>query len=116
MHINIFRISFIFCIVAILYLATTIREIEVVSNNWDKLNHIFAFILLYILLSVGYEKRVFINVLFLLLYGILIEVIQYFIPNREFSILDIFADLVGIFIGYLFICIYKKIKQELKGS
>lgn len=29
-------------------------------------------------------------------FGLQIEIVQYFLPNREFSLLDVFADGVGI--------------------
>ena len=49
--------SFFICIVAIEYLASTTREISVVTNSWDKANHFVAFMVLYILLSFGYKQR-----------------------------------------------------------
>jgi VanZ family protein len=45
----------------------------------------------------------------LLFFGLLIEVIQYFIPNREFSFYDLVANLVGIAFGYI---LYKLIRPS----
>jgi len=107
------RVSFIISILVIEYLATTSMEIEVVQNSWDKLNHFIAFSTLYILLYFAkYYTKVFHIVLTLLLYGIQIEIVQYFIPCRSFSLLDIFADMVGVLIGYIFIK-YSKIEKIL---
>jgi len=94
--------SFFICIIAIEYLATTTREISVVTNSWDKANHFVAFMVLYILLSLGYKHLSLIKkILILLAFAVQIEVVQYFIPGREFSLLDIFADMVGMGIGYI---------------
>ena len=67
----------------------------------DKLIHFLAFFIL----SVGtlYAFRVtqiFQCILFIVCYGIFIEVIQYFIPYRSFEILDIIADIIGALVGF----------------
>ena len=94
--------SFFICIIVIEYLATTTRTIEVVEYSWDKANHFIAFMVLYILLSLGYKHLNLVKkVMILLAFAIQIEVVQYFIPGRDFSLLDIFADMVGLFIGWI---------------
>jgi len=91
---------FYICIIAIEYLATTTKEIEVVQNSWDKANHFIAFMVLFMLLSFGYRHLNLIKkVMLLSLFAVQIEIVQYFIPCRSFSLLDIFADMVGIGIG-----------------
>ena len=37
----------------------------------------------------------------LLAFAVQIEIVQYFIPGRDFSLLDIFADMIGVFIGFI---------------
>ncbi|MGJ0300962.1 VanZ family protein [Aliarcobacter cryaerophilus] len=92
------------CVVAIEYLATTTLEIKPIQNSWDKANHFIAFLTLYVTLSLGYPKlEVFKKALILLAFGIQIEVVQYFLPNREFSLLDVLADGVGIVMGIIVI-------------
>ena len=57
---------------------------------------------LYVTLSLGYPKLdVVKKVLILLSFGTQIECVQYFLPNREFSLLDVVADGVGIFMGMI---------------
>lgn len=103
-----YRVLFFSCILVILFLATTSIQFEVIENIWDKLKHSFAFFTLYILFSLSYEKQTITSKsLLLLFYGILIEFIQYFIPNRYFSFLDVLADTIGILIGIFFLIIYK---------
>lgn len=96
------QILFLICIVAIEYLATTSLEIKPIQNSWDKANHFIAFLTLYMTLSLGYPKLdVVKKVLILLAFGIQIECVQYFLPNREFSLLDVVADGVGIAMGMI---------------
>ncbi|MBD3841765.1 MAG: VanZ family protein [Campylobacterales bacterium] len=101
---GVIQTSFFICIVAIEYLATTTISIPVVENSWDKLNHFIAFFVLYILFSLSYPRFLTTlgKVVVLLLFAIQIEIIQYFIPNRYFSFLDIVADGIGILIGIVF--------------
>lgn len=89
-------------LISILFLATTTKEIETIKHTWDKLNHILAFITLYMILSFAY-KNLNTNLKFILLlfFGIFIEIVQYFIPSRDFSFYDIVAYFIGVFIGYL---------------
>jgi len=97
-------IGFYICIITIEYLATTSVEIKPIQNSWDKANHFIAFFTLYVILSLGYPKLdVIKKALILLAFGTQIEVVQYFLPNREFSLLDIFADSVGIVLGVIVI-------------
>lgn len=96
------QILFLICVVAIEDLATTTLEIKPIQNSWDKANHFIAFLTLYVTLSLGYPKlEVFKKVLILLAFGVQIEVVQYFLPNREFSLLDVLADGVGIVMGII---------------
>ena len=97
---NLFKLGFIICLVAIEYLATTTISIPVVEQSWDKANHFIAFFTLYILLHYGYKSlNLKTKILYLLLFAIQIEIVQYFIPNRYFSLLDVVADSIGIIIG-----------------
>ena len=79
-----------------------------VSLN-DILMHFFAYAMLtlwlYLLFS---SKNIFLkSILILFIYGLFIELLQDFIPNRHFSIMDIIANSLGIFIS---IMVVKKIK------
>jgi len=99
---NFFQYTFFICIVVIEYLATTTIEISIVENSWDKANHFIAFMVLYILISLSYKNLSLLKrVMILLAFAVQIEIVQYFIPGRDFSLLDIFADMIGIFIGFI---------------
>lgn len=104
------RYFFYICIIVIEYLATTTRTIEVMEHTWDKANHFIAFMVLYILLSLGYRYfSVVKRVMILLVFAVQIEIVQYFIPGRDFSLLDIFADMVGLFIGWIMMKLIKRV-------
>lgn len=71
-----------------------------IEKSWDKANHFLAFFILYLLLSFAYPKlKLTCKSILLLLFGLQIESVQHFLPFREFSFFDIFADGVGIGIG-----------------
>lgn len=63
----------------------------------DKLNHVAAFFVLS-LLAYGsrYPHPFRYQLAFLGFYALFIECVQYFLPNRFFSLSDIVADLLGL--------------------
>jgi VanZ family protein len=94
----IFRIVLFLALGAITYLATTRHDYPAVTHVSDKLNHVAAFYVLALLLDFSLpEKQMgFAEILALLAYGVAIEVAQSFLPGRTASLLDLFADAVGI--------------------
>ena len=66
----------------------------------DKLNHIVAFFTLNI---VANKAKIPNHIVLLVLFVIFIEVVQFFIPSRDFSLLDILADSVGILLSFVFL-------------
>jgi VanZ family protein len=85
-------------LIAITHLATTRIQYPVVENINDKLNHILAFYVLALLVDFSFPQDKFVvsKVLALLGFGLLIEVIQYFLPYRTFSLYDLAADGGGL--------------------
>jgi len=126
--INLFKTAFYSSFLGIEYLAITPQHIKIVESFWDKQNHFIAFCTLYVLLSLAYKhlstrlKVVLLaykhlstrlKVVLLLLVGFQIEITQYFIPNRFFSLMDIVADCIGIVIGIGIYRVISKIKTPL---
>jgi VanZ family protein len=72
------------------------------QGHRDKVVHLFAFFTLLLLFDCAYPlvKIYCTKVFLLLIFGSMIETIQYFIPGREFSLLDILANSIGL-IAYL---------------
>ena len=97
-HIIAFRVVLTVTLIAITHLAITSQQYPVLKDISDKANHIFAFYVLALLVDFSFPKdRLgFSKVFALLSYGVLIEVVQNFLPNRTSSLLDLLADGVGI--------------------
>ena len=76
----------------------------------DKANHVFAFIVLGLLLRLSYGITYWRAIVLLLVFGIFIELSQYMTPSRSAEIQDIGADLIGIFVG---LKLYKYIRKVL---
>jgi len=93
-----FRMGFFAALIVISVLALVPLEDTSLTTGWDKLNHVLAFAVLLFLLDSAYpSQRLWqLKIPVLLFYAFLIEVIQAFIPYREFSLLDIVADVVGL--------------------
>ena len=118
---NVFTISWM---VIVLLLTLTPGENMPKTALWDellsldKIAHVLIFAILVYLMIVGMSKQytylylrrhaLGISLLTGIGYGILIEIIQQFIPGRSFELADILADSAGCFLGLgLFFMVYK---------
>ena len=65
----------------------------------DKLNHFLAFFYMAACLDGSIRTKSFVpaKLALLILYALLIELVQNFLPYRDFSLLDVAADGLGIF-------------------
>src|SRR5687768_11190855 len=91
-------------------------EVQVVGI--DKLVHFFIFGLVMVLSSFGLYKisahtgaiqnPVLISFFYSITFGVAIEILQLFVPNRNFSLLDIIANVIGVALGYLLFNFWKK--------
>ncbi|WP_375580969.1 VanZ family protein [Marivirga tractuosa] len=107
----------------ILLLGLTPGESMPITNVWeflsfDKIAHFFVFAVLSFLLILGFSKQytfmffryyaVPLAIGISLLYGLIIEIGQTFIPERGLEPLDILANTIGVFAGwFVFYVIYK---------
>jgi len=91
------------CLAVTAYLALTSSEIPVVADVNDKVEHILAFFTLALLADFSWPHSGFgaAKSMSLLGYGLAIEITQYFLPYREFSLLDLSADAAGLFLYWL---------------
>lgn len=92
------------------YLATTPVIYPVISDINDKLQHIFAFMVLAFLTDHAFPRqawnwRKFIP---LLVYGLGLEVIQYTVPGRHFSLADLAADGAGLLLYALLLPLLRR--------
>jgi VanZ family protein len=79
------------------------------------INHALAFFYLSILGLINYMRDKSFNQtnIFLISLSIILELSHYFIPNRSFEFLDLFANLLGTLIAIFIIIFYKRYKKIL---
>jgi VanZ family protein len=98
-HVRIYRTLFTVTFLAVAYLsfmpAPEMGDLQRIS---DKVHHAFAFYVLALLLDFAAPRSEFgLRKFFVLMaFGVAIECVQYFLPWREFSLLDMVADAVGL--------------------
>ncbi|WP_101759551.1 VanZ family protein [Oceanicoccus sp. KOV_DT_Chl] len=112
------RCGFILALTAITVLALAPQEQATVSLGWDKANHCVAFFVLFVLLDLGYPSRHMwlAKLLPLFSYGVLIELIQLFLPYREGSAIDLVANLFGLLLyQYTRYELIKRSGKDLSG-
>ncbi len=82
----------------------------------DKVKHLVVFFGFALLMDLAISRHPFWlwKGLPLLIYGIIKEVMQYFSPDRSFSLLDWFADFSGIFLYFIVkhILIWMDLKRQ----
>jgi len=103
-----FRIIFWLAITCILTAALIPGPVPGTESINDKLLHGFAFFVLSLLGSIAYKNSILFLVLYLVVYGFLIELIQYFLPYRTFALSDLLADITGIILFFLIKKIFYK--------
>lgn len=91
------RLAFVLALVVILWQALAPAPLVGASLN-DKLLHFLAFAGLALLADYAWLEARFgwQQVAALALYGALIELLQHLVPGRDFSLLDLFADVAGL--------------------
>jgi VanZ family protein len=85
-----------------------------ITLGWDKLNHLFAFFVLLGLLDYAYPtldlwRR---KIVVLIFYAVAIELVQGVLPDREASLLDVLADIIGLAIFLMLRPTIKTFLQE----
>jgi len=98
LHTRLFRIAFVATVVLVGYLSFAHVEETPVAGINDKLGHAAAFLCLGFLLDFAWPRRPWgaRKLLPLLGYGLIIELVQYFLPYRSFSLWDLAADGLGL--------------------
>ena len=72
-------------------------------------NHLYAYIVLSIIGFLTYRKNNQFNILsiYLIFLSILLEVLQYFVPDRSFEFPDLFGNLTGVIIAIILFYFFK---------
>jgi len=84
------------------------------ENLNDKIQHGTVFFILAMLLnrSSDTKKHRIRNIIVLSIFGIVIELIQYYVPNRTPSVYDALADIVGILLFQFLYTVYLHFGRE----
>ena len=82
---------------------------QITSDFVVSSNHVYAFMLLSTLGYIAYKKEN-LNLIFIYLFfiSILLEFLHIFIPNRGFEFSDLFGNILGVLLLYLYHSIYKR--------
>ena len=90
---------------------------QITSNFIVSSNHVYAFMLLSTLGYIAYKKEN-LNLIFIYLFSIsiLLEILHIFIPNRGFEFSDLFGNIIGVLLLYLYHQINKRINSSKNGK
>lgn len=111
---HVMQLLFACCIIFTSAMAfVPITEIPNAFNLWDKVQHALAFTVLTIAGNLAYPRRMKLVYIGLILYGVAIEVIQSTLTSTRFGeVSDLFADGVGVAIGFAVYFIVNKITKK----
>ena len=82
---------------------------QITANFIVSTNHLYAYIVLSVIGFLTYRKSNQFNILsiYLTFLSIVLEVLQYFIPNRSFEFSDLFGNLAGVIIVIILFYFFK---------
>lgn len=113
---NYFKIAFFIYLAVVMFLATYPMQAPIATPS-DKTNHALAFVLFSILFILSFRRaHPIFAFLFGLGYGVLIEIVQSFLPYRSAEMGDILADTVGLAVGILAMSTFEGILRKKTGS
>lgn len=76
--------------------------------GFDKFAHFVEYLILGFLWAKALGRKLFFIILLGIIYGILDEIHQIFVPLREFNIMDILVDSIGVVCGVICHLLLKK--------
>ncbi len=92
-----FYVIYVFIIT---YLSLTPIEHKISESVWDKASHFTAYLLLAMFVKKVHIRFSYLTcVITCFSYSFIIECIQHFIPDRQFDVLDMLANLLGAILG-----------------
>ena len=82
---------------------------QITSDFFVSTNHLYAYIVLSAIGFLTFRKNNQFNILsiYLIFLSIVLEVLQYFIPNRSFEFSDLFGNLLGVIIVIVLFYFFK---------
>ncbi len=112
---KILQLIWYFCVILDIWLSLSPKATAPIEfKSSDKVYHMLMYLILGAVpfLFSNNLRKVVLFVIFSLSLGITLECLQYFVPNREFSLLDILANEVGILLALLGGTILQRIRVD----
>ena len=83
---------------------------QLTANYIVSTNHLYAYIALSIIGFLTYRKnnQFYILSIYLIFLSIVLEALQYFVPNRSFEFSDLLGNLAGVVIAIIIFYFFKK--------
>ena len=110
---RVLNITFISLLIGIAVLSLIPPSSGIELGPYDKLNHLLAYYILSLnlgLLSLSVKKWI-IAAMMCVLYGVLIEFFQGFVPDRDPSVFDAVVNALGIGLGMLSIVLFQQFRN-----
>ena len=85
------------------------KQPSITSDFIVSTNHLYTYIVLSVISFLTFRKNNQFNILsiYLIFLSIVLEVLQYFIPNRSFEFQDLFGNLAGVIISIILFYFFK---------
>jgi VanZ family protein len=98
-----FKPQFYFLIVFYIYMSLSKPGADLASSYNDLILHFIGYAILInsSLLAYGISSKKINRFIYLFAFSFTMEIIQHFVPYREFSFLDLMANALGLFIGLI---------------
>ena len=83
---------------------------QITPNFIVSTNHLYAYLILSVIGFLTFQKNNQINILsiYLIFLSIVLEVLQYFVPNRSFEFSDLFGNLTGVILAIILFYFFKR--------
>jgi len=92
-------------IIGLVFLGNCKLQPQIIKTSIISTNHIIVFTILSTLCFLSYKsKKTF---FYLISISIVLEILHYFIPTREFELNDIFGNIVGILLSFVILKVIK---------
>jgi len=84
------------------------------KHGIDKVAHLVTYLLLFISLDFAFAsgRRLVVKMILLFAFSWLIEILQHFMPPREYSLYDLLANLTGLSLGLLPVLFLKRYRRR----
>ena len=110
---RVLKITFITLLIGIAVLSLIPPSSGIELGPYDKVNHLMAYFILSLnlgMLSLSIKKWI-IGALMCVLYGVLIEFFQGFVPGRDPSVYDAVVNSLGIGLGMLSVVLFQQFRS-----